>query len=1081
MGVVPTPRSSSVSKVSSGISDTTYTNGIYKFMGASILNVSLSQGFNSSAGSLSLTLVEDIGDTFVEPDTPSVWAMSLPKGGVGSVVFPNSTQELNPNGFNHTNVPFYFCGICTSWTKNVINSGGKTISVNISDVREILRGVQCLLSGFALSQNIGTGDEENPVPRYQLVDNVIDCFGYWNYGMESELNEFGMPWNKVRDSLLGVGVTINDINIEFTFSGTAFFSTPDWYRIDGSTIDIVSLVSKVAADGGSDVVVTSRKINSNTILVEFKAIRRTNNNELSKSEINNFLTAREGMVESATVGKEFRNEPTSKIIVGGMKNSNYLALPSEYKADLHTENIGGTIVSFSFTNPKDGLGYSGTSSFTAGNTAGKEEYISRINAKFPGATITTQANRVENFDRFPHDIVARLFGGSSKHYSSDAVGNSFGETYLTNDIDSGAIFPFWGFSPGGEAGSSSDASSYPLIEPFIALDHLAFDYESELYANLTKKIPLVKIVIENLEVRNVQHSDVFLSGDGDSDERPFAKLDREANGDIKYILNSVNMPGYVRGLPLNTEVLRAALASEYCFYAIYGIYFPDIASSLGMYRINWAAIKSHVDVQKSLGNTADLESLNVASFMTYSANEADQEKLITSNKLDKTNTTLRLKEAAQRNMNILLQFNKIIYEKVREYADQHMGKSFLVCLPKSKIMQRIWNGLPVPTRIEKPEIEYTVSDRGYWENIPAEFDGLSNTEASTDQELQIKRRFQAEDGRFYAMAIMDWKPTGNASFNSNGINKALFQELPVSEFRPNRIANQNPDHVFISCSVSQLTRRPDLAIITLPSPVLFDPTDGMKGFGDLEASLTNSSDAPNASFAKLYKFLWYYIKYDNDARALIKSVANDNGEPFYSLASKIVKKWSHSLYVGMKGAYEIDMRSERVMDLKGVLIPLNSNWVSYGPWYATNEDAKGMVSIEVDNSLVPWNFERPNGAWDTNLNIAGIERLNRSLSVTDYIDNASIIVAGFPELGPSDNLGFNSNITTISVNFGIDGVRTIYNLSTYSAKPGTYRKSDYDNISQTLIDTRPTVNNTNNFNLLQKVAGPSYGTNFFQH
>ena len=1082
MVFIPTPRAATHSKTSAGISDTTYTNGIYKFMNASIININLSQGFNSTPGSLSLTLIEDKGDDFFEPDTPSVWAMSLPKGGVGSVVFPSSSIDLQPDGFSHSNVPFYFCGICTSWTKNIVDSGGRTISVSVVDTREILRGIQCLISGFSLSQNIGTGSEEEPIPRYQLVDNVIDCFGYWDYGMESGNNEFGMPWNKIRSSILASGVTINDINIEFTFSGTAFFNTPDWYRIDGSTTDILSLVSRVCADGGSDLVVISRKINTNTILVEFKAIRRANFNPLTQIELQSFLDAREGMVESANIGKEYRNEPTSNIIIGGMKNSNYLALPSELKSQFNSKP--GTEVSYSFVNPTDGVTYSGKQSFTSANSAGKEYFKNNITAQFSNAVISEEARQIADWDSFPHDIITRLFGGMTRQFSSDVVGNAISVEQNNYDVDSGSIFPFWGFSPGGEANGSSKESSYPLIEPFLPLDHLVLDRQSELYANITQKIPLVKIVIDNFNVRQVQHTDVFLNGDGDSDLRPFAKLDRDSNNNINYVLNSVDIPGHTRGLPLNTEILRAALSGEDTFFTIYGIYFPEIAKTLGFRRINWDAILKYVETFNALDNIPDLKSININEYMISSIEEAEANKdvVTTNGRVSKSDANLINASAKKYKKNILNNFTQIIYNKVKEYAEQYVGRQFVVCLPKSTIMNRIWNGEEVPTRVEKPEIEYVVTDRGYWETIPTDFDGLEDDDSiSTDAELQIKRRFQAEDGRFYSMAIMEWQPRGNISFSSNGFTKAMFQDLPVSEFRPNRIASGNTEFIFISCSVAQMIRRPDLALVTLPSAVRFDPNDLATRFADMEASPT-SSNSTGIAGDKVLKFLWYSLKYDNLARSLFKEVASANGIPFYSYASSVLKKWKDDLRRDITGLFnKFDMASDIVMDLKGVVIPLTSTWVSYGPWFANNTQAKGMVSIDIDTSLVPWNFERPIGSWDENLNAAGVEKLERSISITDYVDNAAITVAGFPEFGISDNLGFNSNLTTISIGFGIDGIKTTYVLSTFSARPGTYRKSDYDDISKVIIDSRKTLSDVQNINIIQTITGESYGVNTFRN
>lgn len=269
MTTIPNPYSSSAQKKSNGITDVSNNSGKYRIMGATILSVSSTLGFNGQPSSLTLTLVEDIenGDLFVAPDVPSVWAVSFPKGGVGTDPLDSSLSPL-PNGFNSTN--FYFCGICTAWTEIEENVRGKTISVTLTDPRELMSGVQCLLNGFALSQSIGTGS-----PRFTGVENIVDIFGYYNYGMESDRNEFGMEWSKIRTVLQNIRVEVNDIWMEFTFTGDAFNNVPSYYRVPDESVDLVGLLSKVTKDGGSDFLTIGRKLSSNGLVVEIRGIRRT--------------------------------------------------------------------------------------------------------------------------------------------------------------------------------------------------------------------------------------------------------------------------------------------------------------------------------------------------------------------------------------------------------------------------------------------------------------------------------------------------------------------------------------------------------------------------------------------------------------------------------------------------------------------------------------------------------------------------------------------------------------------------------------------------------------------------------------
>jgi hypothetical protein len=1061
---IPTPEASTHSKTIAGSSDTTYLDGVYKFMGCSVIGVNMSLGYNGTPSSLSVTLVEDIAnsDNFVEPDMPSLWAFSLPKGGLGQPIFygtGSGTFSFHPNAFNPTNVPFYFSGICNNWSVGERDLGGKTISVSIVDVRDLLSGVQCLLNGFALSQNITGG-----LPRYDSVENIIDVFGYFNYGMESERNEYGIQFSKVKQAIEGVRVTVSDIEFEFTFTGDAFEDVPDWYRLDETILDVLAIATKVATDAGSDLVVIARKVNSTLAMIEFRAIKRENLDVLTQTEISGFISNRASIVESARTGVEYRNEPTSSVIIGGMRNSNYVAWPSIYDSTMHLTT--GTIVDWSYIDSIAGRTFSGSQGFSSANTGGISAFQAMIAGLNSGSS-STSTGPVEDYNKFPDDIKVRLFGGSGLISTDSHSGSGITVASQNFDVDSGAIFPFWGFTP--------DDHSYPLIEPFLPLDHLVIDRISDIYLNLTSKIPRCKISVRNFTVRALAHSDVFLDGDGDSDDRPFAYVEEILDGS-----NTVDA-GYIRGLPLNTEILRAALASSDAFFNVYAFYYPDIANAMYFSKPMWKSLETFVSQRITAGKSPDLKQFPIVEYLNSAASIQVTDAILKLNAgpdgFIPTGSPWLTRFTAGDKVVTAFAFRNMIYEHVRQYALDNMGKRFMVCLPKSAIMQRIWNGDVVPTRPEKPEIEYTIADRGYWESPPSEFDGLTASGTFSDTEDQIRRKFMLEDGRFLPMVVIDHTPSGNINFNSNGINKAMFQDLPTSEFRPNRIAYENPNYVFVSCSVTQLTRRPDLALVELPSSIEFDPLDGNRRFPDFQKPVELDREFV-INKAGIAKYFWYFFKKDYNLREMIDRVAAKLSRDFTTYASEVIAKWIEQVSIWYKKQYALSMSTEKVMDLKAVIIPLTSTWVSYGPYYALDSEAKGMVRVDVDESLVPWNFERST-PWYTNLDAAGIEKLNRTLAVTDYIDTASIVCAGFPEHGPAQQLGYNSNLTGISVTFDIGGVRTTYNFSTYSARPGTYRKADYDNVSKARIDTRAKLPETDNVSLRADLYRATDGTNRF--
>lgn len=943
-------------------------------MGATVTDVSLTQGFNGSASSLSFTLVEDIdnGDNFVSQAVPQLRAFSLPSGGIDAPLFYPSGYTMHPDSFTPSNVPFYFCGVLQGYKEDTNNTSGKKITGEIAGVDEVLRGVQCLLGGFALGQ-LNLFDASG-AKRYDNVKNVIDVFGYYDYGMESNLNEFGMEWSKIKTCLENIRCTVFDMNFEFTFTGECFEDTPSWYRVKADIIDFVSLVNHVAKDGGSDVVYVARKTSSDTAVVEVRGMRRENDNVLAQSEINSFISARSDIVSFSQVGREFRNEPDSHIIMGGNRNKNYVAYP--------------------------------TRKTTFGNTGSIEEWPENPRIRFFGGGYTVPV--------FPT-------GSVTKNHTPEV----------------GSIIPYWGMTPSGQV---------PMAEPYLSLDHLSFRDTT----NVQPKIPLLTIVESGITVRTRTHSDVFLTGDGASDTRPFGVI-----AGIRRNQASKNQ-GEIRGIPLNDEVMLASLIGEDFFYSIYKMYYPDIANDLLFPAFNFSGVLGLVTALEDAGHSDD----EIIEYL--------QEYPI-------DNFSYQFQERTASNGGEIDEFNRLIYNAVAEFSDNVLGKKYTVCLPKSFIMNRIFNGQTVPTRIDKPDIEYVVDGLGYWETLPSEFDGLSNTVSGSLEERQILDKFMAEDGRFAPMFVMNLYPSGNGSIWSDGQTQVMLQDLPTSEYRPNLISQSVPDRVYISTNgIDQLVKRPDLAIVNVNGVVRFDPLDIMGGvnmtnFDSPSTALLPDNVSETAwllSRGQVAKFLWNWIRRSTEWRAVFGRLSPTLTN---SKLSTLVNRWTEQL-VGLIDngqSTESLINGLRVLDPEAIIIPLTSTWVSYGPWVATESEAKGMVEPTIISTLVPWNFERPPSAsgWDANLNAAGQEQLNRTISEMDYVDVAVIRCAGFPELGIASTMGFNSNLSSVSVSFGVGGIETTYILSSYLRKPGTFRKTDFDNISELRFKNPTRLDDVRNINL----------------
>jgi len=108
-------------------------------------------------------------------------------------------------------------------------------------------------------------------------------------------------------------------------------------------------------------------------------------------------------------------------------------------------------------------------------------------------------------------------------------------------------------------------------------------------------------------------------------------------------------------------------------------------------------------------------------------------------------------------------------------------------------------------------------------------------------------------------------------------------------------------------------------------------------------------------------------------------------------------------------------------------VPLRSNLLSYGPWYAVGAD--GGVRYEKNAELTPWNY----GGY-TALNTAGNARASQEVTNQTFEEAGSVTIMGSPLLKPGDQLIVNGPyITDMSVRTSDDGIQTTYRMQSWSA------------------------------------------------
>lgn len=123
-----------------------------------------------------------------------------------------------------------------------------------------------------------------------------------------------------------------------------------------------------------------------------------------------------------------------------------------------------------------------------------------------------------------------------------------------------------------------------------------------------------------------------------------------------------------------------------------------------------------------------------------------------------------------------------------------------------------------------------------------------------------------------------------------------------------------------------------------------------------------------------------------------------------------------------------------------VAVPLRSNVLTYGPWYALG--APGKVKVDVDPNMVPWNF----GGFEE-MALAGQARVGQAVSNLTEVESAFVEVVGVParSLGEVLTQG-GPNITGVDVSLSSNGIVTTYQFSTYTPRFGVFGKNNFERI-----------------------------------
>lgn len=257
-----------------------------RFLGASIVSYSATLGWGGQQSNLNVTLVEDPanGDLFSPPE-------------VGAPVYFQFEGQR-------------FGGILQNWRKSSDSGGNPLYDVSVVDPREVLNGVQLILSGYS------GGTYGMP--------NIINIYGYlesFGFGF-SQAQTTGIPWVNIIAALnqmvaagyggaFGNTITLKGYNYELDLSQIPLI--PSYYRIGGDSISLMDFINEICEAGACDYFFTLERYNGIDFITLHTVSRAAQITQFGK--ISQFVNSVNAVSKDS--GFEFINATTGKFVVGG--------------------------------------------------------------------------------------------------------------------------------------------------------------------------------------------------------------------------------------------------------------------------------------------------------------------------------------------------------------------------------------------------------------------------------------------------------------------------------------------------------------------------------------------------------------------------------------------------------------------------------------------------------------------------------------------------------------------------------------------------------------------------------------------
>ena len=279
------------------------------FLGSSIRSFNATLGWSNQASQLNVSLADDNvnGDSF-SPRNPG-----------------------DPVSFTYAG--WNFNGLFQSYKTTEGPNGNPLFEVTVVDPREILEGVQLILDGY---NGITYG-----VPNILNVYGFLEAVSFGN----AHVNEGGMPWQKVRDtvalltSLAQIGTyggPIRFMNSNYKVNLNSLPAIPSHYRIAGGNVTLMEFIVDVCEAGGCEFFITMDEITTGNFEITVHVVNRRVYLQTLGS-IHSFVGQTSG-VANKEYGLELINNTTGKFVVGGNIESVYLQFSDAGESNDYTDD-----------------------------------------------------------------------------------------------------------------------------------------------------------------------------------------------------------------------------------------------------------------------------------------------------------------------------------------------------------------------------------------------------------------------------------------------------------------------------------------------------------------------------------------------------------------------------------------------------------------------------------------------------------------------------------------------------------------------------------------------------------------------